>query len=89
MQLRMNHVALTVKDIDESVVWYREKLNFKEIHRYKNNEMDIVVLELNTIHLELFSFREKTQPLPQYRADLYSDLYTIGTKHFCIETDNL
>lgn len=89
MNFKLHHVAFTVKNVDESAMWYEEKFGFKVIHKYSKHGMDIVHLQLNDIRLEFFSFGDKTVPLPDYRSELLTDLHTIGTKHICIEVENL
>ncbi len=85
----IHHVALTVKDLQESVEWYKSKLGFTEVKSYQDEEMDITLLQLGTIKLELFNFKDKTQELPEYRKEFMSDLRTSGTKHVCFQTDDL
>jgi len=51
--------------------------------------MEIIQLALGEIRLELFCYGQDTKPLPEYRKDLLDDLHVVGTKHFCIEVNNL
>ena len=85
----IHHVALTVKDLKESVEWYKRILGFTEVKSYHDEEMDIILLKLNDIRLELFGFKDKTQALPEYRKELMPDLHVIGTKHLSLKTNNL
>ena len=89
MTFTPHHVALTVNDIDESVQWYQQKLDFKLIHRYKKHGMEIVHLQLGDVRIELFNYGEKTKSLPDYKHNLMDDLHVVGTKHLCIQVDNL
>ena len=89
MSFRPHHVAFTVKNIEESVQWYQDKLGFEVVHQYNKHGMEITHLKLGDVRLELFSYGESTKPLPDYRKDLMSDLHVIGTKHLCIEVDDL
>lgn len=89
MKLKFNHVAFTVNDTEESTKWYVDKLGFVVSNVYSNNGMNIVMLSLNDLVIELFSFNENTKPLPEYRSTLDSDLHTVGAKHLCIEVDDL
>ena len=85
----IHHIALTVNNLKESVEWYKRILGFTEIKSYHDEEMDITLLKLNDIRLELFSFKDKTQALPEYRKELTRDLHVIGTKHVCLQTEDL
>ncbi|HUD19274.1 MAG TPA: VOC family protein [Patescibacteria group bacterium] len=89
MKLNVHHVAFTVKDIKESVSWYEEKLGFTVAHSYSKNGMDIALLEGSGIHLELISYGNNTEALPEYRTDIMSDIHVVGTKHLCLEVDSL
>lgn len=89
MKMKFHHVALTVKNIPESSQWYEDKLGFKAVHNYKNNGLEIALLQLADIRVELISFGKETKDLPDNRSDLMTDIHTVGTKHLCIEVDNL
>lgn len=89
MNLKLHHVAFTVKNIQESTKWYEEKLGFKGIYNYKNKDFEMVMLQLADIKIELISFGRNTKDLPDYRSDLMDDIHTIGTKHLCMEVNNL
>jgi len=89
MKLKPHHVALTVKNTEESIRWYQDKLGFQVIHRYNKHGMEITQLKLENVRLELFCYGQNTKPLPDYRKNLVDDLHVIGTKHLCIEVDNL
>ncbi|MDP2671304.1 MAG: VOC family protein [bacterium] len=84
-----HHIALTVNNVEESSRWYHEKLGFQTLHHYKKQGMEIILLRLKEVLIELFSFEESTKPLPNYRQTLMEDLHTVGTKHLCIEVENL
>lgn len=89
MSFRSHHVALTVNNTKESIDWYQSKLGFKVTHKYNKHGMEITQLKLENVRLELFCYGKDTKPLPDYRKALMDDLHVIGTKHLCIEVDNL
>jgi len=89
MKFKTHHVALTVKNTDESIEWYKDKLGFEITHRYDKHGMEITQLKKDEAQIELFCYDKNTLPLPEYRKELMSDLHVIGTKHLCIETDDL
>lgn len=89
MKYKINHIALTVNDIEESVKWYEDKLGFKVVDRYENPEIKIAELELGNFKIEFIYFRQHLNPLPDNRKELMSDLHEVGIKHFCLETSDL
>ena len=89
MKYRFHHVAFTVKNTDESIRWYQEKLGFNVIHKYNKHGMEITHIKLGDVRVELFCYGTETKPLPDYRKNLMDDLHVIGTKHLCIEVENL
>ena len=89
MYFKLHHVALTVNNIDESIEWYKNKLGFNLIHRYEKHGMEIAHLKLGDVRIELFNYGDNTKSLPDYRKELMDDLHVIGTKHLCIEVDDL
>lgn len=89
MTFKPHHVALSVNNLQESASWYKDKLGFETIHQYKKNGMEFVLLQLDSVKLELFNFDKGIKPLPDYRKSLMDDLHVVGTKHLCIEVNNL
>lgn len=89
MTTQPHHIAFTVNNLTESIQWYIEKLGFRLIHKYKSQTIEIAHIILGNVRIELFNFAEKTQLLPDYRNNLLDDLHVVGTKHLCIEVDDL
>lgn len=89
MKFKPHHVALTVKNTDESIEWYKDKFGFEVTHRYHKHGKEITQLKLEEVRIELFNYFKSTKPLPDYRRELMSDLEVIGTKHLCIEVEDL
>lgn len=89
MELKINHVALAVNDMNESLQWYTQKLGFTLMDEYQNEAMQIARIQLDTVILELFKVKNNPQPLPNYRKDLMTDLQYGGTKHVCFEVPDL
>lgn len=89
MKFKPHHIAFTVSNTEESINWYQDKLGFEVIHKYNKHSMEITQLKLDDVRLELFCYGKDTKPLPDYRKTLMDDLHVIGTKHLCIEVDDL
>lgn len=88
MKFKPHHIAFTVGNLEESIAWYKEKLGFEIVHKYFKNGWQIALMKLDDVQIELFGF-DKTNPLPEHSKDLMSDLHTVGTKHLCIEVEDL
>lgn len=89
MKCKPHHTALTVKNTDETIAWYQEKLGFTVTHRYNKHGMEITIMELDDVRLEIFCYTDETQPLPDYREDLMEDLHVMGTKHLSIQVEDI
>lgn len=89
MKFSIHHVAITVKNLQKSIDWYRDVLGFKLIKQYKNNDMEIALMQNGAVRIEMFCFGKKTKKIPSFRKELMKDLAVIGTKHVSLKTDNL
>lgn len=89
MKLGIHHIALTVRDMDESVAWYRSVFDAEVVERYSKHDMEIAHIKIGNARLELFSSGVTAESLPEYRKSLQSDIRVVGTKHICLETDSL
>ena len=89
MTYRFNRVAFTVRDLEESIAWYKEVLGFVLIFRYEKPHIKLVHLKLNEFVLELLEFGGRTATIPNYRKTLNDELHVVGTKHLSIETEDL
>ncbi|MBU1159532.1 MAG: VOC family protein [Candidatus Thermoplasmatota archaeon] len=84
--MRLEHIALTVLDIKQSIEFY-ENLGFKlDILEHKNDR-ERAWMTLGDIRLELFcSPNVGTMP---YDDDIHADLRTAGIKHLSFEVDDI
>lgn len=81
------HVAISVKDINRSVDFYK-KFGFEDYKNYKDDNVEITMLKLNNMVLEIFCY-EEYENIPEHAINLSLDLKTIGTKHIGIGVDNI
>lgn len=80
MNFNINHVTISVKDMQISVEFYK-KFGFTEYKNYSDESVQIKTLKLENMVLEIFCYKEFEQ-MPEHAKDLGLDLKTIGTKHF-------
>ena len=89
MDITINLVALSVNNLQESINWYTKILGFTLVDEYQNAEMQIARIQLGSAIFELIQVKTNQQPLPDYRKVLISDLQVTGTKHVCLQVQNL
>jgi methylmalonyl-CoA/ethylmalonyl-CoA epimerase len=88
--LRIDHVGISVADLEESVNWYVEKLGFelvRPIDRTPDSPLTIARIRRGNFTIELFEI-EGAAPLPDYRRDPSADLRVHGLAHFAFEVDD-
>jgi metallo-beta-lactamase class B len=87
-----NHVALSVPNIAESIVWYEKMLGFKGVVRggqpNTNARQQVADLRRGNVTIELFQLTDAA-PLPESRKNPSEDFRTHGVKHFGFEVKNL
>jgi methylmalonyl-CoA/ethylmalonyl-CoA epimerase len=87
--IALDHVALSVPDIAQSVAWYQEMFGFKEVrHTGQPNAMQTALLQRGDIRIELFQL-PGAAPLPQSRRDPSEDFRTNGVKHFAFRVKDV
>jgi len=84
--MKIIHIALSVKDLEKSVDFYKQHFGFKEIKRFTKPRWDgsAVILSLGDLQLEIFKFQNSID-----KKDDLSDLKVIGLKHFAIQVGNI
>ena len=89
--IKINHVGISVANLEESVDWYVDKLGFElvaPINRNPDSAMNIARIRRGDFNIELFEFRDAA-PLPEYRRDPSADLRVRGLAHFAFEVDDV
>lgn len=88
--IEINHVGISVANLEESVDWYVDKLGF-ELARPLDVDpeatMNIALLRRGNFNIELFEIDGAT-PLPEYRRDPSADLRVHGLAHFAFRVDD-
>ena len=86
---KFHHIALSVRDLEESVAWYETMFGLKVINRmfFDAVQMSIAFVGNEDFVIELLSV-PNAKPLPEGRNHPDTDNATLGVKHFCIQVEN-
>ena len=90
--LRPLHVGISVADLEQSVRWYHDMLDFELLQQVtvKHIRCDLAFLRQPGSGFELELLRHwDTIPVPKERRDPDQDVITQGTKHICFYVDGL
>lgn len=81
----VNHFAVSVSSIEESIAWYQQVLGFALLVRDEIPGIDVKSAHMkgHGIVLELFEAKRAT-PLPEYRKFPNTDLKVQGNKHLSL-----
>jgi glyoxylase I family protein len=84
--MKFHHVEITVGDMERSLGFYTEVLDFEVEDRFELEEMgaDAAMLKLGEMHLELFDFEEGKE-----NSDPLDRLKVKGIRHIALEVENL
>jgi methylmalonyl-CoA/ethylmalonyl-CoA epimerase len=85
----LHHVAMSVRDIEESIKWYDEFFGLKLLSRMTlpHNGTLVAFIGNSDFIIELFE-RPGANPLPPDRSHPDTDNMTHGCKHFCVCVEN-
>ena len=87
--LTLDHVALSVPDIDASVAWYAQMFGFKEVRRVAYPEgLTQALIQHGGVRIELFQIPGAAS-LPLSRRNPTEDFRTHGVKHFGFQVQDV
>jgi methylmalonyl-CoA/ethylmalonyl-CoA epimerase len=90
--LRVNHVSIAVRDLNEAIDWYSSVLGLEPGRRTRFDAPGLngenAFLERPGIRIELWAL-DAVEPIPDERRDPHSDLLRCGTKHVAFEVADL
>jgi len=90
LDFTIDHVGVSVANLEESVAWYVEKLGFElvqPVNRNPDSPSNIARIRKGDFTIELFEI-EGAAPLPEYRRDPRADLRVHGLAHFAFRVDD-
>ncbi len=85
----LDHYAITVSNLEETIKWYSDKLGFTLVKQFENadNGMKISHMQAPDYLLEIFEPKNPI-PLPEYRLHPDTDLSAQGQKHMSVGVIN-
>ncbi len=87
--IALDHVALSVPDIAQSIAWYQKMFGFKEVrHGEEPNGMHTALIQRDDVRIELFQV-PGAAPLPESRRNPSEDFRTHGVKHFAFRVKDV
>ena len=89
VEFGLDHVAVTVSDLDRSIAFYGRNFGFEcqRILPLRGNGR-VAVLRGTGLAIEMFA-PERASPLPDDRRTPEADLGTIGVKHFALRVADI
>ena len=89
-QYELEHVAISVSDIDQTVAWYEVNFGFMQVARSDKPKLatKVALMRLGDRLLEIFGPYEP-KPLPTGESTLSNSLQTVGTKHMALAVDDV
>jgi methylmalonyl-CoA/ethylmalonyl-CoA epimerase len=89
-EIKPLHCGISVPDMDASIAWYREMLDFTvKTDRYMSAlKARVVIIDNGSFNIELFQV-EDVAPLPEERRTPNLDIGTCGTKHIAFSVKDI
>lgn len=88
--LKPLHISLSVKNLEESIKWYEEHLDFKLVFSMylEAHHAKLAFIRHGDFEIEMFQ-HDESQPLPAQRLDPHEDQKTQGTKHIAFLVEDV
>jgi catechol 2,3-dioxygenase-like lactoylglutathione lyase family enzyme len=85
LEMNIHHVAISVQNMEETIIWYKEKLGFWLLSQTEIPGQNVKAAHMQGpgFLLEIFE-AEGAAPLPEGRSHPNTDFRTCGVKHFSI-----
>jgi catechol 2,3-dioxygenase-like lactoylglutathione lyase family enzyme len=85
--LRNDHVGISVTDVEATIHWYTEKLDFEVERRFSVNNLSFAFLTHDTVKLEILG-GATTNETPEI-TDIVASLDPARIHHFCVAVDDV
>ena len=90
LEYQLEHLAITVTNLEKSVDWYKTNFGFQEIKRFNKPELELkgATLKLENFTLEIIQ-PYSLEPLRERNESLNDLLKKPRINHFALTTENL
>jgi glyoxylase I family protein len=79
----VHHIAITVKDLQQSISFYSETFGFKLLSQFEKGNAKFAYLELKDFQIELWEFAPVTESSNLESLDI------IGIRHLAFAVENI
>ncbi len=87
--VKLNHLAISVRDLEESISWYEDIFGLKVIAKMTipHNGVNLAFVGNESFVIEMLCV-PGANPLPDGRSHPDTDNATLGVKHLCVAVEN-